>query len=273
VLSVFAAAGRGEREGVIAALDRAEEALSGLGLGAELGPLSWALDPEAGLPGEGELGAFLSGRVDTPPGPLAGPLQIARTGETTGAVRVLAGPDRSPRRVLGIGLGLLPSPAVELGREATRQHRREAMLAVLALAGPDGLDVDELFRIVWGFSFVPHLHQGVLDVALHRVRGSLRDAAELVRDEGRVALVPRRLFAVTDPRVEKMIDDRVLALLSGRATARARELAGELDVPLRTVQAALARLEEAGACVREGEGPKVSYRVEDTTFREPTRPR
>lgn len=275
ILDALGACAAGQRGGLEVGLERARSALAGFGgLAQELEPLAIAVDPSHPVPAAGALADFLLGRTDAAPGPLAGLLAVPRAGEPAGAVRVVAGLG-TPRRVLGLGLGLAPTPIEELGRQSgARQHRRESMLAVLALAGEAGLLREELFRAVWGFAFAPHLHQGVLDVALHRMRGALGSAAELVRTStDRLVLRPLRPFAVTDPRVERPLDDRVLSLVAARGGTRARELAGDLDVPLRTVQAALARLEEDGACVREGDGARVSYRVEDTTFREPTRPR
>jgi hypothetical protein len=260
VLALFDAAGRGDR----AAFDAARW--------ADLEALAAALDPTAPIPG-GPLGAILSGESDALPGWLAGPATIPRAGEPHALMRVVSRPGHPPRRALAAGIALAPRGVHEVGREAgAKQHRREAALAVLALAGPEGMDKEALFRAVWGFAFVPHLHQGVLDVLLHRARSALGDAAELVRREGRVVMEVRAPIAIVDPRAERPLDDRVLSLVSARGhAARARELAGDLDVPLRTIQAALQRLVDEGECLRDGEGQRVEYRVEDTTFREPTR--
>lgn len=272
VLTAFGACSAGDGAALASALDAARVALGPFAAFAdELAPLAIALDPRAPVPVAGALAEFLSGRSDAIPGPLTGPASIPRTGEPAGAVRVVA-LSSGARRVLGVGLDLC-SGLAELGRESgTRQHRREAMIAVLALAGPAGLPREALFRAVWGFAFAPHLHQGVLDVALHRMRPALTSAAQLVRlASGNLALRVEAPFAVTDPRVERPIDDRVLARMAALGDARAKDLADDLDVPLRTVQAALQRLADEGECVRAGEGQKSAYRVEDTTFREPTR--
>lgn len=232
-------------------------------LAVELEAWRAALDPSAPAPDAVE--PFLAGRAPEVPGVLAGALGAA------GDFRVRAWPGGAARRVL-VASGARTEGIVEIGREAgAKQHRREAALVALALAGPAGLAKEELFRLVWGFQFAAHLHQGVLDVLLHRVRAALGEAGELLRQEGQVALALRAPIELTDPSIESSAQDAVLRALALRGDARARELAEDLSMPLRTVQQALARLLEDEECVRVGEGQAVSYRVEDTTFREPTR--
>ncbi len=230
-------------------------------LDLELRELGCAIDPSA--PAAGPLASFLRGEVHDLPGALSG---LANEGH---GLVVLARPDASARRVLWTdALG----DVVDLGqRDGAKQHRREAALAQLAFAGEEGLANDELFRRVWGFQFTPHLHQGVLDVLLHRLRAALGDAGELVRKDKQVRLVVRQPVVLKDPRIETSLEDAVLRALALRGEARARELAEDLSVPLRTVQQALSRLVEGEECHRVGEGQAISYRVEDTTFREPTR--
>jgi DNA-binding transcriptional ArsR family regulator len=103
------------------------------------------------------------------------------------------------------------------------------------------------------------------------MRGALGEAAEIIRDDGRVAIVVRRPLAVEDPRCQEPLADRVLdrlAASNGRATAK--ELTAALRVPLRTVQRALGQLVDEGACHAEPDGRKTEYVVEDTTFNEPS---
>lgn len=270
-LGLLGAAARGDRRELERARDEAWRALGGLApIAHELHAIVRAVDPHTGHDDADATGAFLRGELDAVPGVLAGVAQLTHEGEAAPLVRVLAAPGLRARRVLSVGVPL--AGAIEIGRETgAKQHRRERALAILALTGEEGLAKEELFARVWGFSFVPHLHQGVLDVLLHRVRGALAEVGELVRREGRVALVPSRPLLIVDPRAERSIEDRVLRALALRGAARARELAEDVGMPLRTVQSALARLVEGEECLREGEGQAVSYRVEDTTFREPTR--
>ncbi len=271
VTALFDAAGRGDRVRFDAAVGARREARAWAPMVWEVDGLVRAIDPSSAVTRGDSLDAFLRGEVTELPGWLSGPAGLPPRGAAQATVRVLVAPGRAPRRVLAIGRPLA-SDALEIGREAgAKQERRETALAILALAGSEGLVKEELFRAVWGFAFVPHLHQGVFDVLLHRVRTALEGHAELTRSEGRIALVPRVPLAILDPRAERSLDDRVLASVSARGSgSRAREIAEDLDVPLRTVQAALGRLVESGDCLREGEGQGVVYRVEDTTFREAT---
>lgn len=71
---------------------------------------------------------------------------------------------------------------------------------------------------------------------------------------------------------KQAVGERVLAELAERP-AGARAIASRLGVPLRTVQAALRRMADEGACVPVREGNAVQYVIEDTVFSEPTRSR
>jgi hypothetical protein len=232
-------------------------------LDVELRALHAAIDPNVAAPPS--VAPFLMGQIHDLPGTLSG---MSAEGK---GIRVIAAPNGVARRVLWTD-ALVARGVIELGqRDGAKQHRREAALAQLAFAGEEGLANDELFRRVWGFQFTPHLHQGVLDVLLHRVRAALGDVGELVRKDKLTRLVLMRSVALVDPRIEASLEDAVLRALALRGEARARELADDLGVPLRTVQQALSRLVEGEECHRVGEGQAISYRVEDTTFREPTR--
>ena len=232
-------------------------------LDRELRALHAAIDPRVVTPQI--VAAFLEGKVHELPGTLSGLLAEGK------GIRVLAAPNVLARRVLWTD-ALAARGVIELGqRDGAKQHRREAALAQLAFAGSEGLANDELFRRVWGFQFTPHLHQGVLDVLLHRVRAALGDVGDIVRKDKQTRLVLQRPVALVDPQIETSLEDAVLRALALRGEARARELAEDLSVPLRTVQQALSRLVEGEECHRVGEGQGITYRVEDTTFREPTR--
>ncbi|MEM9192403.1 MAG: helix-turn-helix domain-containing protein [Myxococcota bacterium] len=76
-----------------------------------------------------------------------------------------------------------------------------------------------------------------------------------------------------DPRCAKSIDDRILRTLAESGMSNARATAEKLGAPLRSVQHALKRLVDEGACFVEKQGRAVHYRIEDTTFFEPTRER
>lgn len=151
-----------------------------------------------------------------------------------------------------------------------RPGRLETALCVLAFA-LEPLETETFFAQVYGFPFEAAVHRGALEVLVHRLREMLGDRAEITRELGTLGLRVNRPFAVPDPRVKRSLDDAVLRSLAQHPGATARESAAHADAPLRSVQHALKRLVEDGACQAQRRGRVVCYRVEDTTFTEPTR--
>jgi hypothetical protein len=201
----------------------------------------------------------------------------------TATAFVLAGPQRSGRRILRPGLTLAPEARMltrESAKNAAAGVRTETGIAALALAGPNGLSREDFFRTVYGFPFVPHRHQAVLDVLCHRMRNLLGDAGELRRDGADVGgggasgpslvLILGKSIVVPDMRCALPTSDRVLRALATLGTTSASTAAESLRMPLRTVQAVLQQLVAEGACTVERDGRRVSYRIEDTTFTEVT---
>lgn len=178
-------------------------------------------------------------------------------------------------RVLGPGLALDPvlaaSPTVQ--SDANLGTRPDIGLSVLALAGTDGASRDEFFRATYGFPFVPGRHQAVLDVLTHRMRARLADVGTIRRTSPPpvFALVLTKPIAVPDHRCQLPIAEQVLRVIAGRGTASAQEAAETLRMPLRTVQTALRQLVSDGSCSPQRSGPRVAYRIQDTTFTEVTR--
>ena len=201
----------------------------------------------------------------------------------TATAFVLAGPQRNGRRVLRPGLTLAPEARMltrESAKNAAAGVRTETGIAALALAGPGGLSREDFFRTVYGFPFVPHRHQAVLDVLCHRMRNLLGDAGELRRDGAdalgngstgpSLVLILGKAIVVPDMRCALPTSDRVLRALATLGTTSASVAAESLRMPLRTVQAVLQQLVAEGACTVERDGRRVSYRIEDTTFTEVT---
>jgi len=228
-----------------------------------------ALDPVALLDRAGEGASWCVGTSH------AMPLALGDLDDAAPAY-VLALPGRAARRLLAPGFGLLERSvaraAVRLGGRSRKDARVLVALAVLALRGEAGLADEELFQSVYGFRYVPLKHEGVFRVLLHRARALLAEAGEIRRHDGGIVLVPHRPLLLPDPRCAQALDDRVLQVLartaSGRATAQ--DAAHALGLSVRAVQAVLARLVSEGLCAAERAGRSVSYRVEDTTFQEPT---
>ena len=187
------------------------------------------------------------------------------------AACVLLWPDGQSARFLPAGIPLLAGHGVASLPASRRPHgRAETLLAVLALAGPEGLDESACFSRAYGFSYVPGLHRGVLDVLVHRARGVIEGIATLTRGPGRLALATTRPLLISDPRTSHATTDRVLRLLAEQGRASAKETAARLGLSLRAAQGALSELAGSHACVVERDGRNVTYVVEDSVFSEPT---
>jgi hypothetical protein len=190
--------------------------------------------------------------------------------ETAAGYVVVA--ENEASRILHWGVERLLDPGVTRLRQSSRaQGRVEVILAVLALAGGDGMEEEDCFAEAYGFPFVAEVHRGVFDVLIHRARASLGEGGAIRREGGRIRLVPCSPLVLPDPRTSQRTTDRVLRLLSERGGASAREAAGGLGISLRAAQAALKQLAESGACDAVRGGRSVEYVVEDTVFSEPTR--
>jgi len=209
--------------------------------------------------GKGSLPKTLVGVSGTPIGT-----------EAIGTPYALGRPGHETRRVLGLGLSLMPEPPVVLGADGDRKHRTRHAAAALLFAGPSGLPRTELFQRVYGFRFRSVTHQSVLDVLLHRVREYLGDAASMSRDDEEVRLDVRLPVAVPEAPADRPLDDLVLRAVARNPGLSARALSKELGVALRSVQTSLRSLVESGDCQAERKGRVIEYRVEDTTFSEPT---
>ena len=190
---------------------------------------------------------------------------------------VVTSPVVRARRVLPAGVSAFDpgGVAVRLDAAGRAGARTQEAVAVLALAGENGVGEDALFQRVYGFAYDRAVHGGVLRGLLHRARGALGDAAVIDRvGEDHLRLRPAVPIVVADPRCAPSLEEQVLQRLAtsaGRATAR--EIARAMGIPLRTVQQALGNLVDEGACHAEPDGRRVEYVVEDTTFGEPTLPR
>jgi hypothetical protein len=194
--------------------------------------------------------------------------------EESATAFVVASPEGGARRILRSGRALLDIPGLAVLRQTRRkQGRVETLCAALALAGPDGIDESRCFELVYEFPYEPEMHKGVFDVLIHRAREYAGDAGSLERTKSRVHLTLKRPIVVPDPRCALPVHERLLRALAASHGATARDIAQTLGVSLRAAQAALQELANDGACLVERDGRRVEYRVEDTTFSEPTQVR
>lgn len=232
-------------------------------LALALGVLDARVDPSKLPVG---IQSFCAGLAHTMPAGVAG----LCTAEEGAAVCVGVAPDGRGRRVAGLAEPLARA-ALGVRHEPLKPGRTQLAISVLAFAGPDGLPRDELFRRIYGFSFEAAVHDGVYRTLLHRMRRWVGDRGEVRAEAERVVLALREPLLLADPRCEESLEDRMLRLLSRAQHRSAKDAAKALGVPLRTAQTALKALTDSGAVEGRRVGRRIEYRVEDTTFSEPTR--
>jgi DNA-binding transcriptional ArsR family regulator len=215
-----------------------------------------------------EVAAWAAGAIDPVPRGFDG-LKPPR-GESAS---VFASPTGERRRLLTLGVELARRrhEAEELPPAKARQARTETAIAALLLAGPEGEDETVFFRRIYGFEYDAAMHRGVRDVLYHRVRERLEDRAVFERPEGRVRLRVLAALLAPDPRCSPPPEHELLRMLAKLGALTAKDAAEALEVPLRTVQDALKKLVDEGACRVDKKGRQLEYRLEDTTFAEPTR--
>jgi len=274
VKAIVDAAESGDRPRFDAAASRASEASLALApFEVDASNLVAALDLDArGV--TAWIAAWREGRVSQLPFVLADSVVEASEPVTEQRAQafVCAIPDRPSVRVLRAGLPLLaPYEMAVLPESGRPQLRVHGLLSSVALAGPDGADEGAAFERVWEFPFVRDKHVGVLKNVVHRARAELGTLGELVRDNGRLRLVPWRPLAIADPLCQPTLGEHILRALSRqRGTASARMVADALGVSPRLVQQVLRDLIDSGACAIQRDGRAISYCLEDTTFFEPT---
>lgn len=231
---------------------------------AALGLLDPAIDPDDLEPAVAE---FVRGEGGILPLGLSG-LGAPDEGGEDSTAWILRPPGAPGRRIARLGLSLAEAPPLPASQRRT--GREDVALAVLALAGDEGVPYATLIRRVYRAAYAPELHDAKLRVLGHRVGARLGALGHVRASHGQLALHVESPVLVPDPRCALGPEDRVLHALARRGRASSRELAEELAIPLRTVQSAVRELLEDGACREEPRGRSVQYVVEDTTYAEPT---
>jgi hypothetical protein len=223
-------------------------------------------------PGPETLRAFRIGRDEVLRYALHGTRVVAGEQEPGMAVFAIARPAEPGRRILVDGLGLFGHARILVCEDgARRTHARsDAGLAALVLGGPDPISEEQFFHQVYGFTYAPGVHRGVLDVLLHRMRRRVEPSGHVVRAQGSLHLALHEPLAVADPRCSPPAAARVLSALARQPLATAEALAGRLGITVRGVQMALRQLVGDGLCVVHRAGRHVEYQLADSAFREPT---
>jgi hypothetical protein len=199
---------------------------------------------------------------------LSAHVEAVSADEATAAF-VVAGPRERARRLVGLGHALA-APDRRIDPQRGRPGRVETVIAALALAS-DGLESADLFRTVYGFDYSPGVHRDLFKQLVYRARGELEPIGVIRKDGETFHLDLTGRLLVPDPRCEQPLEDLVLRFLARQGNGSAKATASTLKISLRKAQEALAQLAEEGAIAVDKDGRHVSYRVEDTTFSEPTR--
>ncbi|MEM9188648.1 MAG: winged helix-turn-helix transcriptional regulator [Myxococcota bacterium] len=260
---------RGDREEMRLQLALADDAAEGVAcLASDLGPARALLDVEASLEhAPQDLRDWLTGVGDGIPSRGYGICTFGDPSETSVGTPPVWTRVGGGRRAARAGAHATKDRMLQPGIHET--SREEQLLAVLATG--EHLSLHEAFRAVYGFDFVPEIHTRTFRVLIHRAAKRLPQDASLSNlDDGLLLRSEDRLWVV-DPRCSVDTDAFVLGKLAQLRRASARDLAEASGLSVRTIQKALRRLQEDGACSVEKEGRNVNYWVEDTTFEEASR--
>ncbi len=226
----------------------------------------------------GELEAWCGGDAMAPPNPIKGlciDLQ-SDANEPARAAFVVARPAEAGdpnhvRRVAGLGEPIVDADA-RMPRARGASERTPSTVAAIALAGPEGIGRQDLFRTVYGFEYDHEVHRGLFKALMHRVRTDLGEWGEVkVTSDDCYTLSLNCALVIPDPRCEHSLEDVVLWTLASVGAQSAKEASDGSGLPLRTTQRTIKRLVESGALIVERVRNGVKYRVEDTTFSEPTK--
>ncbi len=182
---------------------------------------------------------------------------------------VLCAPGRPATRLVSAGLGLQAGVCHGSGPDeaGTGGTRTDSAIAVLALAGEQGVAYTDFVRTIYGIAFVPKRHQGMLDVLVHRMRVRLSDRAEIRRSEGsHLVLAAQEPFVIPDGRTSIEMQDRLLRVLGTFGGASAQQASLALGIPRRTAHRLLQQLAAGSSCNALRKGGRVLYRISDSAL-------
>ena len=253
----------GDRAAFDAGMRRAFESVAGVGfLARELGELSVAIDPDT------EPGARDWACSDDAPFP-PGLLGVHDEAKSLHPVAVLVAPDRAPRRCL-LAARRLAGAGSPLHRSSKATSTCESMRSCRVGARRRPTSRRRFLRAPLRLPVRRGSSRNLLGVLVHRARERVGGAGVLVRGGGTLELTSASPVWISDPRSTPPEADQVLHAIARGGESGAKDLAERLGIPLRSVQAAIARLVDDGVCRRIKKGRVVTYRVADTTFTEPS---
>lgn len=222
------------------------------------------------------LKPWCTGRGASPPMTVKGLCIDLNTnpGDPGPAAFVVAHPTKAARRIAGVGERVVEA-STRIAHVPGKSERTPRTLAAIALGGKTGVSRDDLFKAVYGFQYEHNVHRELFKALIYRVRKTLGPAGKIrAIDEDHYALEPTEVIVIPDPRCEQSLEELMLKALAGMGDPTAQDAAATLGVPLRTAQTALKHLVESGALETErdqNDRRLIRYRVEDTTFSEPTK--
>ncbi|MDX2053151.1 MAG: hypothetical protein SFV15_12210 [Polyangiaceae bacterium] len=186
--------------------------------------------------------------------------------ETDAEGYVLVVPGKRAVRFLAAGVRLNQTARNLAGPDeaGTGGTRTESALAVLALCGEEGISYAEFVRTMYGISYVPKRHQGMLDVLVHRMRARLAGVAELERvGSTRLALHVLSPFVIPDGRTAVDVQQRLLRVIGTFGRASAQQASKVLGIPRRTAHRLLQQLAACQSCRSFKAGGRVLYSIND----------
>lgn len=166
-------------------------------------------------------------------------------------------------------------PSARLGHERhvdTLQQGERCARGLVALSEHLNrwIPIERWFHATAGFEYKPELHAPSVRATVHRIRSTLPPDMRLERTADTIRLeAPSKDTIIPDPGAFASHEERVLGAIVSGATG-STVIARRLRVSRRTVQSVLRDLVEQGVCHKTTSGRAVEYRVEDTSFFEPS---
>lgn len=213
------------------------------------------------------LGFFCGEEPNIPPAcfTLVAPVSSATDGGTVLRVAPTGPPRRLARRAHRWLAWLEPDLALRLEDSG----RTGLALATAAVRPGEVATREVFFRQVYGFSYSKELHKNAFTTLVHRMRTEAEGVGRILNTSAGVEFVVDRAALIAEPQFAPSLGQSLAALLATEELST-RDAAQSLSLTERSIQRELRQLLEEGAVVAERRGRSLVYRLEDTTFKEPT---